>query len=652
MNRIAMVALVAGLAAAATSSPAQTSDLYITRDIRRAYENGTRSLDGRPGRGYWQNRADYDIGVRFDPLTGLLEGRETIEYFNYSPDTLSRLVLKVFPNYYKRGSVRDRAIHPDDTGEGVTIDAVAINGEDLNVTAAADRDRRAERVGAQSQSRGTGAGWHETDNGMHFIISRVVAPGERVTLEVAWHYGVNRGSHLRTGAVDSTTYFVAYFFPRIAVYDDIDGWDLTPYAGNAEFYNDFGDFQITVDVPRHYLVWATGLLQNVDDVVEPQYAARYKSAFESDTIVHVVDSEEMASRRITATSDRNSWRFAAENVNDVAFATSDHYLWDATSLVVDSTTGRRVLVEAAFNDTSADFHEVAEIARASIEIMSNDMPGVPYPYPNLTVFNGLDEMEYPMMVNDHSLEDPLSTISLTAHEIFHTYFPFFMGTNETKYAWMDEGWATYGTAVIANQLFLEWPSYIYGIEYYRLVAGSYLDVPLYAGSDFTKRPSYFLNSYPKSALFYYVLEDLLGEEMFENALHEYVRRWNGKHPTPYDFFFTFSDVCGQDLGWLYQPWFFEYGYPDLAIADVSREGDFYRVVIERVGRYPVPIDLRIAFADGSVSDQHAPVSVWRDGIRSWTLELPADKVIETIELGEPNIPDADPSNNWYTTDSR
>jgi hypothetical protein len=323
-------------------------------------------------------------------------------------------------------------------------------------------------------------------------------------------------------------------------------------------------------------------------------------------------------------------------------------LWDATSLVVDSSTGRRVLVDAAYNDSSADFYEVAGIARASIEIMSNEMPGVPFPYPNMTVFNGPDEMEYPMMVNDHSEDDRQWLIELTSHEIFHTYFPFYMGINETKYAWMDEGWATYGHTVIVNELYQDEPTYIYAMDLYQPDAGSYVDVPIYAGSDFTKRPAYLYNSYTKAAFFYYMLADLLGQEKFTEALHEYMRRWNGKHPTPYDFFFSVNDVTGQDLSWLYQPWFFEYGYADLAIGNVSRGGDSYRVAIERVGRQPVPVRLRIIYTDGSIEEWREPASVWREGNRIHTIELRTEQEIREIELGNPNIPDADLTNNRYT----
>lgn len=649
MNRFAFVGLLLCLLATATSSRAQESALYVPRDIQRAYESDTRSMDGRPGARYWQNRADYDVNVRFDPVSGLLEGTETINYFNNSPDTLRQLVLNVIPNHYRRGSARDYDIDPADAGKGLTFDAISVAGEGLDLSNPADVAADAERSGALPPGRVSA--WYETNNGLKFIILTLIPPDAQVTLSISWHYTVNRGSHIRTGAVDSTSYFIAYFFPRIAVYDDIDGWDLTPHTGNPEFYNDFGDFQVTIDVPRHFVVWATGLLQNADDVLAAPYSARYRAAFASDTVVHVIDAVDVADGEITAASGRNRWRFAAENVSDFAFGVSDHYLWDATSLVVDSASGRRVLVEAAYNDSSADFHDVVGVARAAIEIMSNEMPGVPFPYPNMTVFNGLSAMEYPMMVNDRSVEGRERLIQLTSHEILHTYFPFYMGTNETKYAWMDEGWARLGDFTVTGILLPDEQRTFYRMEQYRQNMGSYLDVPMYAGSDFTKGPAYDYNSYEKAAVFYSILKDLLGEERFKEVLQEYMRRWNGKHPTPYDFFFAFNDASGQDLGWLYQPWFFEYGYADLAIAGVTRDDDVYRVVIERVGRHPVPVHLRIGYTDGSSSEKHAPVSVWKDGNRTWTFELPADREIRFIELGGPVIPDADPSNNRFTRSS-
>ena len=617
------------MALLAVPAVAQEPDLYVPRNIERAYDSGTRSYDGMPGMSYWQNRADYVIRVDFDPHGGLLRGSETITYRNDSPDTLRRLVVDLHANYYRIGTARDFPHAAANLGEGVTIDALSVDGAGLDPS----------RAGGELRY---------IHNGMLVLVPAVLAPGQETQLAIEWHYTVNHGSALRTGRVDTTSYFVAYFFPRVAVYDDVQGWDMTPYSGNLEFYNDFGDFDLTVAVPEGTLVWATGLLHNADEVLAAPYAARYGVASTADTIVHVVTAGDLDAGGVTTANAANEWRFRSEYVSDVSFAVSDHYLWDATSLVVDSSTGRRALVEAAFADSSADFHEVAQIARASIEIMSHGFPAVPYPFPSMTVFNGLDEMEYPMMVNDHSVaDDRRYVVELTSHEIFHSYFPFYMGINETKYAWMDEGWATFGDWVITNQLHTDEPSNLFGLDMYQQVVGDEVDIPMFAASFYSRRPAYFYSSYPKPAFFYHMLKDTLGEDLFMEALHEYMRRWNGKHPTPYDFFFTFNDVTGQDLGWLYTPWFFEFGYADLAIGAVSRDGDSYAIEIRRVGSQPAPVRLTVTYTDGSSEEVHETAAIWRDGGTTHTVELTTANEILEIQLGGPNIPDADPSNNEY-----
>ncbi|MGW8282529.1 MAG: M1 family aminopeptidase, partial [Gemmatimonadota bacterium] len=343
--------------------------------------------------------------------------------------------------------------------------------------------------------------------------------------------------------------------------------------------------------------------------------------------------------------------FRADYVPDFAFAVSDHYLWDASSLVVDPATGRRVLIDAAYDAESADFYEVAEVARKSIDYMSREFPGVPFPYPAETVFNGLSEMEYPMMVNDISSEDRQYMISLTSHEIFHTYFPFFMGINEIRYAWMDEGWATFGDWLITNHLMPDEPYPLFGMDAYESAAGGWDDLPIMAGSGQTRNPAYFLDSYPKPAFFYLMLSDMWGEDRFGAAIREYIDRWNGRHPTPWDFFNTLENVTGDDLDWLIRPWFFEYGIPDLALGDVQRAGDTLRIDVLRVGARPVPIDVTVTWSDGTETALHEPVSVWRDGAGSYVIETPARRDVRAIVLGSGATPDANPADNSYPPDS-
>jgi len=637
MKRCLILFLSAVAASGATESAAQSSrssgasDIYVPREVQAAYDNGTRSEDGHPGPEYWQNGADYRIHVRFDPLTGDLAGRETIAYRNNSPEDLRNLVLKVHPNMYRKGSARDMDASPEDVGDGVTLDAVTMNGEALD------------------PSPGAGEVSHFL-NGNLLVIPGPIPAGETAAVELEWHYTVNRGSHSRTGGVETTTWFNAYTYPRIAVYDDIDGWDLTAYRGTAEFYNDFGDYDVTIEVPEGYVVWATGLLQNPDEVLAPEVSERYQAALASDEIVHLVDSATLASGAVTAMagpSGMNAWHFRADYVPDFAFAVSDHYLWDASSLVVDPATGRRTLIDAAYHPDSPDFYEVAEVARNSIDYMSRVFPGVPFPYPQETVFNGADEMEYPMMVNDRSVPERMYMVSLTSHEIFHTYFPFYMGINEIKYAWMDEGWATFGDFFITNHLHTEEPLRLFGVEQWETDIGGWNDLPIMAGSGQARHPAYFHASYPKPAFFYLMLRDMWGEERFRDVIREYIERWNGKHPTPWDFFNTLEDVSGEDLGWLIRPWFEEYGAPDLAIGAVDREEDTYRIEIVRVGRNPVPIEITVEFEDGTSEVLNESVSAWKDGVGTHTVSVPARGEIRSIVLGNWNTPDANPADNRY-----
>jgi len=404
----------------------QSQDLFMPLNIKSAYINGTRSMDGFPGVKYWQNRADYRIEVEFEPVNGTISGNEEITYYNNSPDQLTELIIHLFPNIYKKGNAREFEVDPDDESNGVSIYQILIDGKNIHLR------EQTEYI----------------HNDIRLNLPLPLGPDEQIQITIDWQYTVNKNSHMRTGRVDSTSYFIAYFFPRIAVYDDIDGWNILKYSGRSEFYNDFGNFELSVTVPQHYLVWATGMLQNPEEVLMQKYQQRLQTALNSDKIIHIIDSTESQKGNITAIKDKNIWRFMAENVSDVAFAVSDHYLWDASSLVVDKNSGRRVLIDAAYNKYSRDFYQVAKIAREAIDFMSNRIPGVPFPYPNETVFNGLDEMEYPMMVNNISVSDPGYLIKLTSHEIFHSYFPFYMGINETKYAWMDEGWASFGDYLI------------------------------------------------------------------------------------------------------------------------------------------------------------------------------------------------------------
>ncbi|HNS18583.1 MAG TPA: M1 family metallopeptidase [Bacteroidales bacterium] len=615
------------LALAFAPFPLLSQDLYIPGNIKQAYDKHTRSFSGEPGPAYWQNRADHTLDVSFNPDNNILTGKARTIYFNDSPDTLDVLYFHLYPNYYKKGLHRDYDVNPLDEHDGLTIRQITVDGNPLDLTPL---------------------------NNSIFISHTLmmvrppdpVMPLQSVILDMSWDYRINKESHLRTGQVDPGSWFFAYFYPHLCVYDDVDGWDTSLYTGEQEFYNDFADYQLSVTVPGQYLVWATGELQNPEDVLAEPYLGRFLESKVSDEIISIIRPVDSA-QKVTTRGKSHTWLFRARNVTDVAFGISDHYLWDATSLVVDPADNRRTWIAAAFNKGSGDFYDVCGIARKAIGEMSYRFPAVPFPYPSMTVFNGLSEMEYPMMVNDHSLTDMQEVIDLTCHKIFHTYFPFLMGINETKYAWMDEGWATLGEYLITSVIDTAQISTVMWGSTYNDLAGSDIDLPLFTISNVIRNVPYWNNSYTKAAFFYLILRDYLGEERFMQALQTYIERWKGRHPTPFDFFFTFNDVSGEDLSWLYRPWFFEYGYPDLGIGEVRQIEDQYLVRIRKIGHYPVPVHAKIRFADESEKAIHLDAGIWKMGDDVYDLTVPSLVSIQKIELGHKEIPDAEDRNDHW-----
>ncbi|MEP6512389.1 MAG: M1 family metallopeptidase [Parafilimonas sp.] len=599
---------------------AQTA-LPVAGNYQHAYDKHTRSMDGKPGPSYWQNKAQYNIDVNFSPQSRMVAGTEDITYTNNSVDTLKEIWFKLYPNLYKQGSQRDLDLDAVDVGEGMRIEKMLVddntqNTDELEISA----------------------------TNMIVNISSLL-PGKQIKFAISFSYILNKTSHTRTGMVDDSAAFIAYFFPRIAVYDDIDGWNKFPYTGSQEFYNDFCDFNAAVTVPKNYIVCATGDLENADEVYAARIVQRIAAAEKSDPVTKIIDTKDLQNGNITAQNVINTWKFKAQNVTDFVFATSNHYTWYASSLVVDPSTKRRTRVDAIFNPKHKDYFEVADFARKTVESMSYTFPAWPYPYSHETVFDGLDQMEYPMMVNDNPLEDRTDAIELTDHEIFHTMFPFYMGINETKYAWMDEGWATIGEWIISPII----DSTItddYGMKPYNSNAGYDFDMPITTLSTQERGANYYLNSYPKPAMGYLYVRDMLGDALFTKALHFYIEQWHDKHPMPLDFFNCMNTGSGKNLNWFWKRWFFDSGTPDLAISSAKKNGNQISITVQSKGNKPVPVDITVFYQDGSTKELHQSISVWENS-NTTSLSVNADKLIQKIVLGDVHDADADISNNVY-----
>ncbi|MDD2632230.1 MAG: M1 family metallopeptidase [Bacteroidales bacterium] len=599
----------------------------MPENYRKAYQAGTRSADGNPGPNYWINHSSYDIDVEVAPATGLISGKATIRYTNNSPDTLTQLVFRLYQDIYKKGNARQFILPTSDLTDGVLITSLAIDGHTY--------DPQGKKVSRSATN-------------MTVQLQNLLFAKQTAEVKIEWNFRMPQDHFIRVGQYLPEHLFAGYWYPQVAVYDDIDGWDRHEYQGMVEFYNDHNDFRVNITVPGGFAVWATGLLQNPLEVLGDEKSGLLEKAANSDEIEHIIQADDYQKHYKFTGSASSTWKFKADRVPDFAFAVSSIALWDATSVMVDSVSGRRVLISAVYPPGLTHYEKVAGIARQAVQYMSFQWPGVPFPYPQATVFaNGRKTggMEFPMMANDGAPDDLADLQGLTYHEIFHNYFPFAMGTNERKYAFMDEGWAHYLPTGFLAQVS---PGYVYlqnSVRNYASFAGSENElppmIPTYILNDYTSQR---MAAYTRPAVAYHLLRQELGDAVFGSALREYFQRWQGKHPMPYDFFAIFDRVSGQSLEWFWRPWFFENGRPDLAVEPPD---DGNTVRIRRLGIMPVPVYLQIDFTDGTSTVIEQKASVWKDGLQNFEIAVPAQKAIERLELGNEWIPDSNPANNQW-----
>ncbi len=610
---------------------AQSNTVYMPLNVRNSYEKGVRNYDGTPGINYWQNHSSYKIEAELIPDSSILIGKETVEYFNNSPDTLNRIVVRLYQDIYKKGATRDWYVSPSVFTDGTQLDLITVNGDTINT-----------QPGSKQFKRGS--------TNFFIKLKEPLLPDSSITLSINYQISIPRILRLRMGNYGDGDFFVSYWYPQISVYDDIDGWDTKDYQGSVEFYNDFDDYDFKITVPDGYTVWATGELLNPTEVYQKEIYERYLKALESDETIRIISAEDRAANRVTVHNPKNTFHFSAKNVEDVSFCVSNSYIWDAASVEVDPASGRRALTDVVFPDSTYFQDELAQFARASIDYLSNELPGFTYPYSHHTTFFNKGRgggMETPMMANDGAPEVRSRSLGLVAHEITHTYFPFIMGTNERKYAWMDEGWATFFPRELVNRMEPESDYWARIVGTYERSAGLEEELPPIVLSFSNKGSLARIAFYNRPASAYRELEELLGRDLFKKALLEYMRRWNGKHPLPWDFFNTFNNVTGEDLSWFFNPWFAEYGYPDLAIKDVQKVNGEYDVTIEKVGNIPTRSVVKFIFDDGSSEEVKVSARVWKDNNRFTHVKIKSDKQLTEVKIGNAHIPDVNRKNNSF-----
>ena len=604
------------------------NSLYMPLNFQNAYDEGTRSYNGKPGQNYWQNNADYDIKAEVIPSTRIVSGIADIVYYNNSPDILDKMVFRLYQNINRGGNSRDFTFDDKYFTDGIIIKSLTINGKYYS-----PEDTLLRYTGTNLIAGGL-----------------TILPDEKASIIVSWEFEVPRENFIRMGAYDTAVFFIAYWYPQVAVYDDIFGWDMIEYTGGTEFYNDFNNYNVSITVPNNLGIWAAGDLLNPEKVLLPEIYSRFRSALSSETLTKIISASDYDEGKHVFNNDNstNIWQFKAKGVPDFTFGLSDRYLWDGKS-IFDGT--KNVFVSAVYNPSSAQFYEVCEVASKTVEMLSKEIPGLPFPYPKITVFNGDGGVESPMMVNMGSSRERIWMVHTTVHEVVHTLFPFHMGINERRFAWMDEGWtqmlSEYIQYAIDTTIDFRWRN----VKRYLDVAGSYDDLPIVYPSNMLGRKAYGNTSYFKPCNAYNTLKDILdGKEkgLFKQILQEFMNRWNGKHPSPYDFFFSFDDAAKENYDWFWETWFFNPGYPDLEIDSVTIHSGVIKILVEKEGILPVPVMLEVKASDGSVMNIYKSADIWKNSDDNvWIEETLDGKTVKSIKLGGIYIPDTDTTNNMW-----
>ncbi|PZU83682.1 MAG: aminopeptidase [Chryseobacterium sp.] len=599
--------LLLGLMLIGTAVSAQ--ELYMPRNIKKAYANGTRDMSGKPGKNYWQNKGVYDVNVKVDAVTKIVSGSETIQYSNNSPDELKVLAIRFVNNVNKPQSARAGYASKDALTDGLKIKSFFINGEKYNINS--DNWSTVETV----------------------KLTKPLSSKSKTEIKIEWEYPLAKESG-REGQIDPETFYVAYSFPRVSVYDDYNGWDMLQHNGRQEFYNDFNDYSFAISAPKNFVVWSTGDFLNPDEVLQPEYLKRFKESLKSDKIIHVANIEEMKSGKVTKQNDWNVWKFKANDIVDFCFALSNHYVWDASSVQLKT---KRASVQSAYNAGAKDFEKYTEWMRYNLKWFTDNWPGVEYPFLVMTAIQGYADMEYPMMINDTSIPDDLQDARLTAdHEIAHTYFPFYMGINETRYAYMDEGWATTLEYLIgidengkeAADKFMK----NFRVKRWINDASTEQDQPIITMSSQLSGAGYGNNAYVKPSLSYLALKDYLGDDLFKKALHHYMDNWHGKHPIPWDYFNSMNAGSGKNLNWFFNNWFYTNNYIDLKLSDFTQQNTQLTLNIENVGGFAIPFDAVVTYEDNSIDKFHFSPAVWEENQKNISIKFDVRKKVKSVNL--------------------
>lgn len=598
----------------------------------------TRSASGQPGHKYWQNSADYQLNVSLDAAKNEITGSAAITYTNNSPDQLGFLWLQLDQNLFAKDSRGNAVVplsgsrngaHGEEFDGGYKIKSVKYDGKDVKYTI--------------------------TDTRMQIDLpSDLKANGGVAKLKIEYSFLSPKYGSDRMGIEDTKNgkvFTMAQWYPRMCVYDDILGWNTSPYLGASEFYLEYGTLSANITVPANQYVVASGELLNEKEVYSKEEVNRWNQARSSEKTVAIRPESELGKNNATGTK---TWKFKIENARDFAWASSAAFILDAARINLPS--GKKSLAISAYPVESAGekaWGRSTEYTKAAIEHYSGKW--FEYPYPAATNVAGNEGgMEYPGIVFCHMSSKGESLWGVTDHEFGHTWFPMIVGSNERLFAWMDEGFNTFinegSTEAFNNgeyyhkQNIGKMGSFVLNDNYEQIMVGP----------DNMKERSIGVLAYFKPGLGLGILrETILGPEKFDKAFKTYVARWAFKHPTPWDFFHTMENVSGEELNWFWRGWFINKWKVDQAVKSVKPfNGDYKngaQITVENIGQLPMPTTVELTFKDGTKQVVKLPVEVWKRNTE-WTFKVNSTKEVTDVKLDPASgVPDIDPKNNVWTS---
>ncbi len=612
------------------------------------YQNNateTRSASGQPGHNYWQNSADYVLNTSLNEAKNEISGSAEIIYTNNSYDDLSFLWLQLDQNLFKKDSRGNSVVpmagsrngaHGQDFDGGYTIKSIEIlsaNGKKVKVNPTYTISDTRMQIDLPQDLKAKGG-----------VIKFVVHYSF-----VSPNYGSDRMGVEATK--NGKIFTIAQWFPRMCVYDDIMGWNTLPYLGAGEFYLEYGTITANLTVPANQYVVASGELLNPKEVYSNDQNKKWDQARNSDKTVIIRSAAEANASAKSSTSTK-TWKFKIENTRDFAWASSSAFILDAAKINLPS--GKKSLAISAYpveSDGNAAWGRSTEYTKTSIEHYSKRW--YEYTYPTaVNVAGNEGGMEYPGIVFCHMDSKGEDLWGVTDHEFGHNWFPMIVGSNERLYAWMDEGLNTFINSVSEREF--------NNGEYYQpkplqsMSPAFYSDnmEPILTAPDNLKERNLgYLGYYKPSAGLQMLRENILGEERFDKALREYIKRWAFKHPTPDDFFRTMENVSGEELNWFWRGWFLNKWKIDQAVKSAKYvNGDFAKGVIikiENIGQLPMPVNMDIKFKDGTTQHVKLPVEIWKRN-SEWSFEVPTKKEIVSIQLDpKGSVPDANKTDNLF-----